>query len=1532
MIAWFIILPVSIARAQLSGQYTVGNSAGSDYATLTEVVASLQSNSVVGDLNFVLESGTYEDVLAFTSLNNGGYSISIQGEDAINTVLKPNNVAVGGTAGISLLGVDHITFENLTVDMSNISSSTYSMNSNRTQGIYVEDVTDLLFDEVHFSNANSTGVNPDYISSSIYLYTVENVVVNNCTFSGAANHIRFREYSDITITNCDFSTSQRPINGSVNGSVTGDGLLVSSNTMSNVVQGMFMNAGRDINSGITNITIENNVITSVDNALDLRGLHDFEIRNNTITTSEDDGIGIEVSYTGVGLIENNIIDAYQGIYSFTNSDDASVTTVANNMVKGVEYAVRFSANNNSQLYHNTLYSSAEGDISDNGDGTYRINDPWSVILLQGFLDTVYVVNNIISGKYLGDGFYNSGIEIDYPTFDTLYINYNLYDTALTSIIGEDLGRLEIEDIDEEILTLSEWQKDDRELDINSRAPDYDGSLFVSEDDLHITDVVDFRFGKYMADLSTDIDGHIRLETIGVDVGADQYVGEVFDSFSCLDIYDNTNFGTNINGAEFCFVNSCSESLEADTIILDYETNANDFSITNLEFEVSDNDIDVTFDLYYQGAYLTVYNHLFEIVQDDVEEDSTYSSNLRIMYDDDSETTLDHCFSLNFDFSLAPGGSCGVAFSAAVGSNTTDYSKGDQWYTYTNNTSDLQYVQVTSYGYTTEATDLHLYTDCDDTRADYGNEYDGGDAQSDRTAAVYPGETLYIHWEDDHNSSNEFNWHLGYQDIQTYGALECDTTVQIFEGSNTYPYLSADGQRKFYYVNESSVLELLTVSSTTESRIALRDGCDGNFYKRTQFEENPVTGMFIEPEDTVFIQVEGGADIYEPYDLEIDISSSDFDGITCSGATEVEEFGDYIANMRPGHGTAWFSYVNNTDTTQAIQVTSCLGQSSGLSLIVPTLYHSCDESSSGSSIRTIADTEFCDKNGNSASRAINYVKSGETIYINWFDDTGSSIDEDFNWSLNPYYGYIGGLSCEDPVRVDEGTHLANDEFDEQWYLFTNESADSLYTVKISSCGTIADATNIIVYDSCGGDALAQSDGDNASCSDNPYSSEIIEEVYPRDALYMVWLNTGDYIVYDWTLEIQSKAFVCVDTDESISLEIEVCDEYEFDGELLSESGRYFASLQSQQGCDSLVTLDLTILEPTSSSTDVSACESYDWNGTTFTTSGTYQELLTNAAGCDSTATLVLTILEPSAGSDDVSACSSYLWEGEELTTSGVYEKTLVNAAGCDSIATLDLTILEPTSSLDEVTHCDSYEWGGVIYVESGSYEQLLTNAAGCDSTAVLDLTILVSTTGEEAVEACTSYEWQGITYDASGVYETMLLNQSGCDSTATLDLTILPEPNAQLEVVDDRLTLSEINAGDSYQWYDCATDLPIAGATGPAFESSEDGEYYIEVSNGLCTVISLCTEAIMVVTSAEEVRSPEIKLYPNPAKNYLNIELGEYYEEVQLEIIDMSGKQLQSSSAFSTDRLQVDLGQWTGILVVRISASEGVILQSRVLVR
>ena len=115
-------------------------------------------------------------------------------------------------------------------------------------------------------------------------------------------------------------------------------------------------------------------------------------------------------------------------------------------------------------------------------------------------------------------------------------------------------------------------------------------------------------------------------------------------------------------------------------------------------------------------------------------------------------------------------------------------------------------------------------------------------------------------------------------------------------------------------------------------------------------------------------------------------------------------------------------------------------------------------------------------------------------------------------------------------------------------------------------------------------------------------------------------------------------------------------------------------------------------------------------------------LTNAAGCDSVVTLHLTVRQPTTGDTTAAVCGSFEWHGNTYTQSGNYTYTTTNAAGCDSVVTLHLTIQQPTTGDTTAVACESFTWYGNTYTESGDYTCVLSNAAGCDSVVTLHLTI------------------------------------------------------------------------------------------------------------------------------------------------------------------------------------------------------------------
>ena len=237
--------------------------------------------------------------------------------------------------------------------------------------------------------------------------------------------------------------------------------------------------------------------------------------------------------------------------------------------------------------------------------------------------------------------------------------------------------------------------------------------------------------------------------------------------------------------------------------------------------------------------------------------------------------------------------------------------------------------------------------------------------------------------------------------------------------------------------------------------------------------------------------------------------------------------------------------------------------------------------------------------------------------------------------------------------------------------------------------------------------------------------------------------------------------------------EECGSYLWNGNTYTESGNYPLTLTAANGCDSVVTLHLTIHNPVNTAVTVSECGSYTWaaNNQTYTVSGDYTYSHTDGNGCTQVDTLHLTIHNPVHTAITAEGCGSYTWNGQTYTASGDYTYSHADGNGCTQVDTLHLTISTPAQTDLYETACGSYTWNGQSYTTSGNFAVTLTAANGCDSVVTLHLTITTPAQTDLYETACGSYTWNGQTYTTTGNYSVTYTAANGCDSVVTLHLTI-----------------------------------------------------------------------------------------------------------------------------------------------------------------
>lgn len=271
----------------------------------------------------------------------------------------------------------------------------------------------------------------------------------------------------------------------------------------------------------------------------------------------------------------------------------------------------------------------------------------------------------------------------------------------------------------------------------------------------------------------------------------------------------------------------------------------------------------------------------------------------------------------------------------------------------------------------------------------------------------------------------------------------------------------------------------------------------------------------------------------------------------------------------------------------------------------------------------------------------------------------------------------------------------------------------------------------------------------------------------------------------------QPFVCQPIHNNLR-GIEVCDEYIWGDTTIQTSGTYTRTLTAANGCDSIVTQQVTIAHSAKQLVEVTAYETYTWiNNQTYTKSiiGPSWDLQT-VAGCDSTLTLSLKIRHLRKDTVRTAVCPSqlpYQWRGQQYAQAGMFTTDTIKSTttDTDTLHTLVLTIHDAYAVDTVADLCGTqYVWRGKTYTESGVYPFSGTTVAGCDSIVTLHLMLRKPTAGEETQTAVGSYTWHGQTYTESGTYTYQTTNVAGCDSTVTLHLTITEPPIVDVDTIQE----------------------------------------------------------------------------------------------------------------------------------------------------
>lgn len=395
-------------------------------------------------------------------------------------------------------------------------------------------------------------------------------------------------------------------------------------------------------------------------------------------------------------------------------------------------------------------------------------------------------------------------------------------------------------------------------------------------------------------------------------------------------------------------------------------------------------------------------------------------------------------------------------------------------------------------------------------------------------------------------------------------------------------------------------------------------------------------------------------------------------------------------------------------------------------------------------------------------------------------------------------------------------------------------------------------------------------------------------------------------------------------------------------------------------DTLYILDLTINNSVTNTVaePVQGGCTYQWGNQTYTTPGTHTQTFTGENGCDSIVTINLVLANSAEVTYDVVACQQYTFKSQTYEVSGTYTINDNTNPNCDSTITLNLTVndVEQKNYDTIVVACESTEWlwngdmapelvtvdGTVLTSSSFSHSTAAfrrifhpRTAERCfDSLATVTFNIKHGNTFTVNEKSCGdfTYHFSLRTSDTSSIDTTLYYTFSksdtirfprqavnGCDSilvtnitinhipviTISGDLRVTPGSNCTLHVSSDQ-------ANVRFTWHDGSHDTVFTKNN-----VTENFDVYVKGEN----LSSGCEHTSYVTVLANEsINSADdnaISVYPNPTSALINISCNEAVKSIA--IYSLNGQQMISAKGVNS----VDLSTLAkGTYVVRVDLESG----------
>ncbi|WP_319479811.1 Ig-like domain-containing protein [uncultured Draconibacterium sp.] len=309
--------------------------------------------------------------------------------------------------------------------------------------------------------------------------------------------------------------------------------------------------------------------------------------------------------------------------------------------------------------------------------------------------------------------------------------------------------------------------------------------------------------------------------------------------------------------------------------------------------------------------------------------------------------------------------------------------------------------------------------------------------------------------------------------------------------------------------------------------------------------------------------------------------------------------------------------------------------------------------------------------------------------------------------------------------------------------------------------------------------------------------------------------------------------------------------------------YISEYQTVAGCDSTLTLTVSIVDGFSSDSTAVLCYGQtvsDWENQIISSlvDSVYISEHQTVAGCDSTLTLTVSIVDGFSYDSTAVLCYGQTvsdWENQEISglVDSVYISEHQTVAGCDSTLTLTVSIVDGFTYDSTAVLCygqavSDWENQEISSLVDSVYISEYQTVGGCDSTLTLTVSIIDGGLTEVYDTACVEYNWatgNDSTYYESGIYD-YIIGDSECSDTMRLHLLISPP----MELVADSIPVS------CYGYADGSINLTVSGGIAPYTFVWSNGEFTEDISDLTADVYTVWVSDSLGCIDSLSIQIPE----------------------------------------------------------------------------